>query len=42
LAHILSLVDFTSDGTLEFRHKKLPLQDASEEPDEEGFVLSAS
>src|ERR1044071_7293107 len=42
LAQILRLVDFTSDGTLEFRAKKLPLPDASEEPDEEGFVLSAA
>src|SRR2546425_855450 len=42
LAQILRLVDFTSNGTLEFRAKKLPLPDASEEPDEEGFVLSAA
>ncbi len=42
LAEILRLVDFTSDGTLEFRAKKLPLPNASEEPDEEGFVLSAA
>jgi hypothetical protein len=42
LAHILSLVDFTSQGALEFRHKKLPLPDASEVPDDEGFVLSAA
>ena len=42
LAQILRLVDLTSDGTLEFRAKKLPLPDASEEPDEEGFVLSAA
>ena len=42
LAEILRLVDFTRDGTLEFRAKNLPLPDASEEPDEEGFVLSAA
>src|SRR6266704_2557510 len=42
LADILRLVDFTSDGTLEFCHKKLPLPDASDAPDDEGFVLSAA
>jgi hypothetical protein len=42
LAYILGVVDFTSEGYLEFRHKKLPLPEASELPDEEGFVLTAA
>jgi hypothetical protein len=41
LSQLARLVAFTSDGTLEFRNKALPIPGASEVPDDEGFVLSA-
>lgn len=41
VAELLSLVGFTSDETLEFKHRKLPMPECGEMPDDEGFVISA-